>query len=428
MKQKLPFFIFALIATTISASAQSVKELIAQNPYLAGNQSVAYQAPADESLTAAPQGYQPFYMSHYGRHGSRYDIGNVYSHTCNILQRAADDGKLTTLGLHTLANAIQLRDDASGRDGELTPLGAQQHREIASRMYANFPEIFAKASTTIDAHATVVIRCILSMENALLQLSALNPNLTIRHDASQHDMYYMNYSDRHLDSLHRAVEGAQHKFAATKVHPERLMRTLFNDDAYWQKQPFYAPSLMKSLFSLAVHAQNTELRHTMDMINLFTTDELYDLWQTGNSFWYLNCCNSPLTSGKMPYTQRNLLRNIIHEADSCINLHHPSASLRYGHDGMVLPLACLMELDDCNASLELSELAQKEWCDFRIIPMAANIQIIFFRSTDTRKPLLVKVLLNEHEARLPIASDIVPYYRWSDLRQYYLAKLDNYNE
>lgn len=86
-----------------------------------------------------------------------------------------------------------------------------------------------------------------------------------------------------------------------------------------------------------------------------------------------------------------------------------------------------MELDDCNASLSLDELADHPWCDFRIIPMAANIQIIFYRSDDTRKPLLVKVLLNEHEARLPISSDIEPYYRWSDLKSYYITKLDKYD-
>ena len=48
---------------------------------------------------------------------------------------------------------------------------------------------------------------------------------------------------------------------------------------------------------------------------------------------------------------------------------------------------------------DLAEL-YKSWTDFRIIPMAANLQLIF---TDPRKkgsPVLVKVLFNENEAKL----------------------------
>ena len=37
--------------------------------------------------------------------------------------------------------------------------------------------------------------------------------------------------------------------------------------------------------------------------------------------------------------------------------------------------------------------------------------------------ILVKVLLNEHEAILPVTPVQGPYYRWSDLRAYYEKKL-----
>ena len=36
--------------------------------------------------------------------------------------------------------------------------------------------------------------------------------------------------------------------------------------------------------------------------------------------------------------------------------------------------------------------------------------------------MLVKVLLNEQEARLPFKTKTWPYYRWSDLRDYYYRK------
>lgn len=56
--------------------------------------------------------------------------------------------------------------DARGLGGQLTPLGYRQHREIAERMFRNFPEAF-KGDRHISARSTVVIRCALSMGNLL---------------------------------------------------------------------------------------------------------------------------------------------------------------------------------------------------------------------------------------------------------------------
>ncbi|MDE6290331.1 MAG: hypothetical protein K2M16_02250, partial [Muribaculaceae bacterium] len=40
--------------------------------------------------------------------------------------------------------------------------------------------------------------------------------------------------------------------------------------------------------------------------------------------------------------------------------------------------------------------------------------------------VLVKCLLNEQEVRLPANPVSGPYYRWSDLRDYYLEKANRY--
>lgn len=58
--------------------------------------------------------------------------------------------------------------------------------------------------------------------------------------------------------------------------------------------------------------------------------------------------------------------------------------------------------------------------------MGANIQLIFYRHDYSDKDVLVKVLLNENEARLPIKSNIEPYYKWSEVRNYYLSKINAY--
>lgn len=67
--------------------------------------------------------------------------------------------------------------------------------------------------------------------------------------------------------------------------------------------------------------------------------------------------------------------------------------------------------------------------------MACNVQFIFYKPSDvkSKKPVLVKVLLNEEEATLPIAgypasgaqergSKGAPFYTWHDVRNYLMEK------
>ena len=63
--------------------------------------------------------------------------------------------------------------------------------------------------------------------------------------------------------------------------------------------------------------------------------------------------------------------------------------------------------------------------------MACNIQFIFYRKSGAHpgdmSDIIFKVLRNENEATLPIATDIAPYYRWSDFKAYFEKKLDSYD-
>ena len=54
---------------------------------------------------------------------------------------------------------------------------------------------------------------------------------------------------------------------------------------------------------------------------------------------------------------------------------------------------------------------------------ASNIQLIFYRSRSADDDILVKCLLNGFEVTLPVATDQFPYYRWTDLRDFYLARI-----
>ena len=80
-KKHLWLFATALLATSalMSAStiqAQTPREDFKRDITLSASNYVAYRGP-QKQLTPAPKGYKPFYLSHYGRHGSRYMIGKA---------------------------------------------------------------------------------------------------------------------------------------------------------------------------------------------------------------------------------------------------------------------------------------------------------------------------------------------------------------
>ena len=94
-----------------------------------------------------------------------------------------------------------------------------------------------------------------------------------------------------------------------------------------------------------------------------------------------------------------------------------------------MPLTCLLNLNGYGNPIDdLNQVNASGWHNYNIFPMGANIQFIFYRNKK-KGPLLVKVLLNEDEATLPLADQsLSPYYIWEDVRSYYLQKLDSYQE
>ena len=423
-------FLSVLLMSALTVCAQKARQEIKENIYRSGSNYYAYPGPIQEQLTKAPKGYVPYYISHYGRHGSRHLINNGdYDNAYKPLMRADSLGKLTAFGKDILQRVKVIRNEANLRHGELTLLGAQQHQGIGRRMYERFPEVF-KGKTNIDAKSTVVIRCILSMENALQELKSLNPLLQIRHDASEHDMWYMNFNDKKLNrkKMPKEVEKVYDAFCEKHEKHDRVMNLIFNDPNYW-KNEVNAQNLNYHLFKLASNLQSTELRHNMTLYDIFTEDELYENWLQTNAWWYINYGPCALNGGIAPYSQRNLLRVMIEEADSCLKLSHPGATLRYGHEVCVMPLVCLLEMNNYGKQYaDLEQLATEGWNCYDIFPMGCNVQLIFYKPKKGKGDILVKAMLNENETTLPLKAVSGPYYKWNDFRDYFMRKLNNYTE
>ena len=414
-----------------NTDAVDARQQIKENIYRSASNYYAYPGPQQKNLTPAPKGYEPYYISHYGRHGSRYLISrDDYDKAWKVLLRADSVGKLTDYGKDVLRRVVMLRNEADHRRGELTLLGAEQHRGIAHRMYERFPQVF-KGKTNIDAKSTIVIRCILSMENALQELKSINPQLIIRHDASEHDMWYMNnerqpqlFRKRWNDDLRSVMS----QYRKRHANYDRLMQRLFNDTAYVNHE-VNAENLNYHLFKLASNLQSSELRHSISLYDLFNEQEVYDNWMIENANWYVTHGPCPLNGGLQPFSQRFLLGVILHEADSCLVLPHPGATLRFGHETCVMPLTCLLELNNFGKQItDFERLPEIGWVNYMVFPMGANIQFIFYKPKKGKGDILMKVLLNENEARLPLTPVSGPYYRWTDFRDYFTKKLASFKE
>lgn len=405
-------------ATVLTAFAQTTREEIAQNPLKAGGVYYAYPT-AHTSPTPPPKGYKPFHISHYGRHGSRYLISDRdYARVHSLLQKADSAGALTAIGKNLLARLDTITLESEGRGGDLTPLGRRQHRGIAERMFHDYPEVF-KGNTHVDARSTLVPRCILSMDAFVERLKELNPRLRTSRDASQK---YMDTLCYHSPESNKWKEGdwkvEYDNFERDHVHPGRLMQSLFNDTE-WTRKNVRPADLMWGLYWIAVDMQDMET--PISLLDLFTTDELFDLWRCVNYRFYAGDGNYPGNHGLMVANASNLVENIIATADTAILSANPGVALRFGHDGNLIPLAAFLNLKDCDLQENDPEKFHTAFADFKVAPMAGNIQLIFFRNG--RGDVLVKFLHNEQETSIPLATDTWPYYNWEDVREFYMKKI-----
>ena len=420
MRKKI-LLLLTVALCTITAGAGVKDDFKRDIRQSAGN----YWAYPDKDLPdvgAYPDGYKPFFINHYGRHGSRWLIGkHLYNFPVEQLEKGERNGKLTKRGREVLAILRELRASAQGRDGELSDIGAEQHQGIARRMYANFPEVFA-GDAPVRARSTIVIRCILSMQNEVDVLKSLNPQLRITTDASQAEMYYMNYDDPVVKPLRESAYKHFDPMKAKLIKPEKFLARLFSDKKF-ARDSIKGQDLMIDLFDVVGNMQSHHQWGKTDLYDLYSLDEATNVWRYNNLRWYVFSGETPLTQCRVDFMEANLLRSFIEDADQAILEGRNQASLRFGHESVVLPLVCLMGINGADYQTTDLETLDRYWQSYKIFPMACNLQMVYFKPVDGKGDILVKVLLNERIATLPIKTDCAPYYRWNDVRDYYMDKL-----
>ena len=356
----------------------------------------AYQAPKVK-YTPVPKGYKPFYISHYGRHGSRWMPKD--SRYEWIAKQFADESNLTPLGLEVKRRLQPALENARGNGGKLTPLGAEQHRQIATRMFKRYKEIFKQKDLKISARSSTSPRCAASMNAFCEQLRKLNPALDITEETDQKYMYYIAYTSPEEEELERDT------VVRCKVTGERLAKTLYKDPSKQKEQD----KLLSELHTLASSMQDIPLKDSF--WDLFTEEEIQAVYDMNNTRMRLVNGIDPFNHDIPARCAASLWQNIVETADSVIATGTSTATLRFGHDTCLYHLLSLIGF--FNGVPNLMD---------EILPMGANLQIIFYRNA--KGHVIVKFLHNEKEVKY---NEILcfenkpafepPYYDWEYIKQ-----------
>ena len=435
MKTKMRYLVvtlvtihFSLLMPHLAWAQPKVMQLIKQMPSYASCNYHVYPDSITTPLTPSPAGKKPFYISHYGRHGSRYISSRSGYDIPYIMMLQADSlDELTPVGRKVLHEMNLIMQDTENRWGELTGYGKKQLQQIGRRLAERFPEVLCPGAR-VSAVSTPVPRCIESMGACMLEMLQVCPQLQITMQSSQRNQWYMNHQDRQLRRNYMTPEArkAYDAYTAHRLGNTRLMELIFkNPDIV--KEVVDEDQFGYYLMKMGLFQLNTDYNQNTNLMSLFHTDDLYLMWQIDNVLWYIQHGACKLNGSRQPYSQRYLLRQMIADADSCIRLDQPGAQFRFGHETVLLPLICLIGVNGFDLETDnLDELEEKGWWCSSVFPMGCNPQFVFYRSDPKDQDVLFKVLLNEVEGTLPLQPVSGPYYRWSDFREYCLNKLSKY--
>ncbi len=415
------FFCAALAAQT------GFEDAIREDPDRAAGVHHSYEyIPSTE--TPAPRGYKPFYVSHYGRHGSRRATKSSANTGFKLASAAHEAGILTPLGEELYEAVVRIHDDHVGMIGELTARGGREHRAIAQRLYERHPRVWRdKSRTQVHVQSSNIPRCLVSMANFTASLDDRAPQLVFDFVTGDKYLDLMAHDYYDEDAISEASNALLLSMAEEYLDPTRFMQSIFavTDTARINEVVGGPLEFIYYMFQTGGIRQCTETENAEIYTRFFTIDELIQLYKCYNSSVYNSMGNAAEFSANHLWAACGLLHDFIDRADAALADGSPTAAdLRFGHDSGILPLVSLMDLvgpGDCVPAAE----AYKSWQSYRRVPMGSNLQLVFFRKQGAEP--LVKIYYNEEETLVRDLEPVQgPYYSWSALKAHFERRIATY--
>lgn len=368
--------------------------------------------------TPAPKGYKAFYLSHIGRHGSRYALGEtIYTDLWNILSDAREQNNFTPEGEAFYKAYAALYPKLSHREGTLTKLGQQEHRFIARQIFSNYPSLFAGV-TRAEAVSTSSHRVLMSMYSCLDELGRLDKDLSW--EADYGPVYYPAILPDSKESpafvkarpLTKEQEQDYDSLAAALVDSRGIA-------SRWFKEPTEKQASLRciQIVSGVINSfGNIDFPVCDTLRTLLTTEERINVWRLRNLRLYHRYGYAPGVDQRRVTDMSGTLKDIIGKAEEDWK-GGVALRLRFTHDSAMMPLLTYMGINGMDAVVEDPFEIEKYWRTFDI-PMACNLQLVFFRSA-ANPEILVQVLVNGFEASLPFPQTVPGFYGWTDFKAYF---------
>lgn len=368
-----------------------------------------------------PDSLTPVFINHVGRHGSRFPAS---ASNCITLQRAlmhADSiGSITPLGKRLLALTQHAIERSNGQWGALDSLGMAEQRGLAARMYSNFPMLLNNGE--IKAISSYSPRCLMSMYSFTHQLSRMNNKLEISATSGRNLSYLMRPFDIDNEYLEFRKDKNAMKpyedFMLQAIPVEPLQRVLGKNYPY---DDIDVQSL--ALTEYYVIAGMSAMQVQCDASEYFTSDEYNRLWSCFNLRQYLQRTASTVSTIPADIASP-LLANLIETTDDVVNGKSKlKAMLRFGHAETLMPLLSLMRLNGCYYMTNYFDTVAKNWQDFNVVPMSANLKMVLFKTAKGK--YYVRIDHNETPVTLlPNSSSI--YIPWEEAREYLMRCIPIY--
>lgn len=401
-----------IVATVASASAADPTATSFSFEQCRGTASLY---PDINQAATYPDSLTPVFINHLGRHGARYPASaKGINRLTDALAKAENDGTITPTGRKLKALAQSMVSRVKGQWGALDSIGEAEQRGIASRMYKAYPDLLKGAR--IEAISSYAPRCIMSMYAFTHQLSRLNNNVEISTSSGRQYSYLLRPFD--TDAEYREYRQSEEwqnvldAFRVEEVTLEPLRRALGSLDGLDAGE---ARDLALDMYKLVAESAAAGLPCRME--DFFGRDEINRIWQADNMQKYLLYSSNTIST--IPADMASpLIYNFISTTDAAIEGKDdtmPAVMLRFAHAETVIPFVSLLRFKGCYYMTNYFDTVATHWQDFDIAPMAANIQMIVFKTKKGRH--YVRFDLNERPISLMPGSDKI-YLPWDEAKAY----------
>ncbi len=409
--KRILLFLLALLAICPLRAQRNTREEIAADIERTGGVHFLY--PMDQPApTPAPKGYKPFYVSHLGRHGARYALGGrVYEEVLAVWTSAQEKDLLTEEGKQFFEEYLAIYPTIARREGILTQKGQAQHRYIASQIYKNYPDVF-KGPTRAEAVSTESHRVIVSMFSFLSQLDGLDKDFSFKADYGQPYQAYL---------LPAVIDSNEEREGEALTKFGRFLSGVLDLDAIlarWFTQPGKVVK-NKYKFVFDMHTvlstlDNLDVPVPEHLYQLYTPEERYTLWRVNNYRDYQLLGLSPDTRNLRPKAMKALYEDFVNKAQADW-ADGVQLRLRFAHDSTLMPFMSLLGINGMGEVVENPFEVENYWRNYDV-PMACNLQLIFFKSKKSPE-ILFQILLNGRETTLPLEMAAPgSFYRWEDFK------------